>query len=241
LLERPVIGKIMSIIGVIWATSAKFQQEVIMYVSRLCLRNWRNFKLADISLQETVYIIGPNASGKSNFLDIFRFMRDVVNPKGGGLQQALASRGGLPKVRCLAASQPSRLELDFELRNSFEDNVTPPDWRYVLWIESEGTGRQRPIVKREEIYKGGKSILARPDEDDNVDRERLTQTHLEQTNMNRDFRDIASFFQGVLYLHLVPQLLKYSDQLSLRHLESDPFGQAFLDDVSGTRKCPKVS
>jgi len=36
----------------------------------------------------------------------------------------------------------------------------------------------------------------------------------------------------VLYLHLVPQLLKFSDQLPPLHLESDPFGQGFLDEIA---------
>ncbi len=56
-----------------------------MFVSRIKLKNWRNFTEVDIPLREIVYLIGPNASGKSNFLDVFRFLRDIVNPKGGGL------------------------------------------------------------------------------------------------------------------------------------------------------------
>jgi predicted ATPase len=78
-----------------------------MYITNLKLRNWRNFTNVDIDLKETVYVIGPNASGKSNLLDIFRFMRDVVNPKGGGLQHAIDSRGGLKKIRSLAARKPA--------------------------------------------------------------------------------------------------------------------------------------
>jgi len=206
-----------------------------MYISNLKLRNWRNFTKADIDFRETVYLIGPNASGKSNLLDIFRFMRDIVNPKGGGLQQAMVSRGGLPKVRSLAARKQPRIELEFELRESLANEDGPPDWKYVLWINYEGNFGQRPIVLKEEAYKGGRHLFARPDDDDKSDPERLTQTHLEQINMNREFRDIALFFEKVLYLHLVPQLLKFSDQLSLRHLESDPFGQGFLEEISKTQ------
>jgi predicted ATPase len=207
-----------------------------MYISRLALRNWRNFTKADVAFQETVYIIGPNASGKSNFLDVFRFMRDIVNPKGGGLQQALASRGGLTKVRSLAARAKPRIELEFELRNSLTETDAPPDWQYKLWINFEGKGKQRPVVFKEEARnKAGELLVNRPNLDDQADPERLTQTHLEQINMNRKFRDIASFFEEVLYLHLVPQLLKFSDQLSLRHLESDPFGQGFLDEIAKTQ------
>jgi predicted ATPase len=206
-----------------------------MYVSKLTIRNWRNFTRADVSFQETVYIIGPNASGKSNFLDIFRFMRDIVNPRGGGLQQALGSRGGLTKVRTLAARKQPQIELAFELRNSLADTAAPPDWQYALWIGGEGSGKQRPVVLKEEAHKSGTQLFTRPDHNDKADPERRTQTHLEQTNMNREFREIASFFEDVLYLHLVPQLLKFSDQLSLRHLESDPFGQGFLDEIGKTQ------
>ena len=76
-----------------------------MYISRIRVKNWRNFRSMDVELTENTYLIGPNASGKSNFLDIIRFVRDVVNPKGGGLQQAVDSRGGMKKLRCLAGRQ----------------------------------------------------------------------------------------------------------------------------------------
>ncbi|EMS78734.1 AAA family ATPase [Desulfotignum phosphitoxidans] len=207
-----------------------------MYISNLKLRNWRNFTSADVDLKETVYLIGPNASGKSNLLDIFRFMRDIVNPKGGGLQQAIDLRGGLKKIRSLAARKPAWVELEFEFREDLHNTGEPPDWCYKLWINYEGKGKQRPIVIKEEVWKKGTRLVARPDPDDNADPERKIQTHLEQINMNREYREVSNFFSDVLYLHLVPQLLKFSDQLSLRHLESDPFGQGLLEEISGTQK-----
>lgn len=206
-----------------------------MYISNLKLRNWRNFTSVDVDLKETVYLIGPNASGKSNLLDVFRFMRDIVNPKGGGLQQAIDTRGGLSKIRSLAARKPAWIELEFELREDLQDTEGPPDWSYMLWFNYEGKGQQRPIVLKEVARRMGKQLVARPDQDDEADPERLTQTHLEQINMNREYREISSFFSDVLYLHLVPQLLKFSDQLSLRHLESDPFGQGFLEEIAETK------
>lgn len=207
-----------------------------MYISKLKLRNWRNFTNVDIDLKETVYMIGPNASGKSNLLDVFRFMRDVVNPKGGGLQQAIDMRGGLSKVRSLAARKPPWIELEFEFREDLQDIEELADWCYVLWINYEGKGKQRPIVLKEEVWKKGKQLVGRPDQDDEADPERRIQTHLEQINMNREYREVSSFFSEILYLHLIPQLLKYSDQLSLRHLESDPFGQGFLEEIAETQK-----
>lgn len=207
-----------------------------MYVSKIGLRNWRNFVSVSAELSDMVYIIGPNASGKSNLLDVFRFMKDIVNPKGGGLQHAIDSRGGLRKIRSLAARKLPRIELYFELREKPDSEEEAPDWRYELWINYEGVGQQRPIVLKEEVWKKGVKLLSRPDEKDKTDPERQIQTHLEQINMNREYREVSKFFSEVLYLHLVPQLLKYSDQLSFRHLESDPFGQGFLEEISETQK-----
>ena len=183
-----------------------------------------------------MYIIGPNASGKSNLLDIFRFMRDIVNPQGGGLQQAISSRGGMKKIRCLAARRFKGIELEFHFQIESTESKEHPKWKYILSFQNEGTGKQRPIVRKEEIYRDSQRILKRPNEMDKEDKERLTQTHLEQINENKGFRDIADFFKKVLYLHLVPQLIKFSDQLSLMHMESDPFGQGLLEEIAGTPK-----
>ena len=37
---------------------------------------------------------------------------------------------------------------------------------------------------------------------------RRTQTHLEQIAKNEKFRDVASFFAGCTYVHLIPQLIR---------------------------------
>ncbi len=128
-----------------------------MYISNLKLRNWRNFTSVDADLKETVYLIGPNASGKSNLLDIFRFMRDIVNPKGGGLQQAIDSRGGLKKNPQPRGKETGLGKLEFEFREDLGNTTEPPDWCYKLWINYEGKGKQRPIVIKEEAWKKGSS------------------------------------------------------------------------------------
>jgi len=205
-----------------------------MYVSKLKIVNWRNFTNADINFHETTYVIGPNASGKSNFLEVFRFLRDLVKPHGGGLQQSMESRGGLTKVRSLAARKNPVVSLEVELRESLDDVSGPPNWRYCLSMKTEKGGKMRPLVDREEVFRNGECLLSRPDDGDRSDKERLSQTHLEQINMNESFRDIAEHFQGVLYLHLVPQLLKYGNQVILSNVESDPFGQKFLEEIART-------
>jgi ABC-type dipeptide/oligopeptide/nickel transport system ATPase subunit len=124
--------------------------------------------------------------------------------------------------------------LDIELRESFENLSSAADWRYVLSIKTESGGKHRPLVDTEDVYQKGVRILHRPTQEDLEDKERLTQTHLEQINMNHPFRAIAEYFQEVLYLHLVPQLLRYGNQVAIPSLESDPFGQKFLEEIAAT-------
>lgn len=50
-----------------------------MIVSHVSLKNWRNFRTADIELGNRAFLVSTNASGKSNFLDVFRFLRDITS------------------------------------------------------------------------------------------------------------------------------------------------------------------
>ncbi|WP_416194490.1 AAA family ATPase [Sphingomonas sp. 10B4] len=40
-----------------------------MIVKNLILKNWRNFRDADVPLADTTYLLGANAAGKSNLLE----------------------------------------------------------------------------------------------------------------------------------------------------------------------------
>ena len=211
-----------------------------MLITRMKLKNWRNFKKANVTLRDRVYIIGPNASGKSNFLDVLRFLRDVAKPEGGGLQKAVKDRGGITKLRCLLARKDPEISIEVELSERVD---TTPLWRYTLSFSSEGTGRQRVVVKKEQVVdlKSGKELFTRPDADDRRDTERLTQTFLEQISANKDFRVVSEFFSNVTYLHLVPQLLKHADQLGGYRLEDDPFGQAFIERIAKTTEKTQIA
>lgn len=202
-----------------------------MLISRIRLKNWRNFRDLDVPLREVSYLLGPNASGKSNLLDAFRFLRDVSKARGGGLQAAISERGGISKLRCLHARKDPEVEVDVELAEAADG---PAKWRYRLGFRSEGKGAQRVLVSREEVWRGKDKLLTRPGPSDENDLAQRTQTHLEQIQANREFRDLATFFAETTYLHLVPQLLKFSEKIGGRRLADDPFGQGFLERVATT-------
>lgn len=203
-----------------------------MLITRLKLKNWRNFRDVDVKLGPRGYLIGANASGKSNFLDVFRFLRTIAQSDGGGLQKAVKDRGGLGKLRSLHARKDPEVRIEIELSESASD--AEATWRYILAFKNEGKAPQRVLITEEAVYQQGKEILSRPRPEDKSDTARLTQTHLEQINNNALFRELGDYFAATTYLHLVPQLLKHNDEISGRIIENDPFGQGLLQRIAKT-------
>lgn len=203
-----------------------------MHVSHLKLSNWRNFRHIDVDMRKRMFFIGPNASGKSNLLDVFRFLRDVAKGQGGGLQAAVKDRGGLSKIRCLSAGSDPIVRIGVDISNG---NGNGEKWRYSLEITQETRGYRRPLVHSERVWKDDKLVIKRPDKDDKTDTERLTETHLEQTTANREFREITSFLSSTLYLHLVPQLLRNPWAFSGPGMPGEPYGRSFLERLAKTK------
>ena len=195
--------------------------------SSLRLKNWKNFARIDVDLQNRVFLVGPNAAGKSNLLDVFRFLRDLASP-GGGFQEAVRRRGDVVAIRCLAARRYS----DIELRVVVQAQGASPQWQYSLGFNQDKQRRAR--ISKEEVVRDGQVLLLRPNDDDKQDPARLTQTHLEQVNVNRSFRGLASFFESVRYLHIVPQLVREPDRSVGR--SNDPFGGDFLEQIAKTQE-----
>jgi predicted ATPase len=179
----------------------------------------------EVELENRVFLVGPNASGKSNFLDVFRFLRDIASP-GGGLQEAVGRRGGVSPIRSLAARQHSDVEIVVDV----QPVETPIRWQYTIAFNQDK--QRRPVLRKERVVRDGTIVLDRPNTDDRGDPAQLTQTSLEQVNVNREFRDLAAFFASTRYLHIVPQLVREPDRSVGRF--NDPFGGDFLEQVAKT-------
>ncbi len=197
-----------------------------MQISHVTAHNWRNFKNLDVAVADRLLIVGPNAAGKSNLLDLFRFLGDISRP-GGGLAAALEARGGLSRARCLFSRNNHKGELAImvDLRDG-ED-----EWRYELAIKGEKGGHNRPIVVREIVTRNGRELLSRPDTNDDRDPDQLTQTHLEQISANQEFRPIAEYFAKANYFHLVPQMIRYPQAGGA---SPRAFGSSMIADMNAT-------
>lgn len=196
-----------------------------MQFTHIRLENWRNFARVDVDLERRVFLVGANASGKSNFLDVFRFLRDIVSV-GGGFQEAVRRRGGVSILRCLAARAYS--DIAVQVRIGDDDNSAI--WEYELRFNQDR--QRRPVIKVERVKQNGVVILDRPDDLDEKDPERLTQTYLEQVYANQESREVAKFFSSIRYLHIVPQLVREPERSVGR--TNDPFGGDFLEQIAST-------
>lgn len=191
-----------------------------MRFTSIGIENWRNFKSVQVTLGERAFLVGPNAAGKSNFLDIFRFLADIARP-GRGLQAALEVRGGLAKIRSLFARANSKVTVRAEVRNEFA-------WTYELRLtQSKG---KAAMVDREAVLRNGKLLFERPDEEDQKDTERLTQTYLEQVNANKAFRELTDFFSSTQYLHILPQVIREPKRVA--GISHDAFGSDLLEQMA---------
>lgn len=202
-----------------------------MIVKRIKLVNWKNFQNVDVSLGERCFIVGANASGKSNFIDALRFLRDIAR-QSGGLQGAVESRGGITKIRCLAARAKTNVSIEVELG---EIETMAPAWIYHLSFQHTGGGIMKNQVKivAEKVFSGkdGKWILNRP-EKDSEDEETLKYTYLEQVTANKKFREIQAFFEDIEYLNVIPQLVRESGSSYLQMAKEDYYGRNFLEKLS---------
>ena len=192
----------------------------------LSLENWRNFVSAEVKLQRRAFLVGPNASGKSNLLDAFRFLYDIA-AVGGGFQEAVGRRGGVSGIRALAARRYSDVGISVIVGNDEE----AARWEYKLRFAQDNI--RRPFIKQETVLHNGEVLLERPNAEDEADPQRKSQTYLEQVNVNREFRELVDFLGSVRYRHIVPQLVRDPDRSIGR--ENDPFGGDFLDQLARTQ------
>ena len=193
-----------------------------MRFRRLRLRNWRNFVDIDVELQRRAFLVGANASGKSNLLDVFRFLRDVASP--GGFEQAVWSRSGVSRIRSLDARRKPSIEIFVAVGDDADE------WEYLLRFGQDG--KDNPVVEAEQVRHKGNLILNRPNAADRADGALLTQTHLQQIAANGKFRDLSDFFSSVSYLHVVPQSIRETGVLSAR--ANEQYGSDLIEHIANT-------
>lgn len=131
-----------------------------MGIKKIRLTNFKSFKELDIDLGNFNIFIGANASGKSNFIKIFEFLKDIAQ---SGLNNAISMQGGIEYLRNINIGSVNELSIKITF-----DSMKFPALLPALLEEPES----KELTKIETVYE---FALKMADRDFEVINDRLSQ------------------------------------------------------------------
>lgn len=139
-----------------------------MAINHIHIGNFKSFSEIDIDLTRFNVVIGSNAAGKSNFISIFKFLRDIARY---GIVNAIAMQGGVEYIRNARIRNTRDLEVKIlyepgrtlDVLNPKNENGTRVGMRscessYEFALRFDETGDGFTIVRDELVI--GCEILA---------------------------------------------------------------------------------
>lgn len=88
-----------------------------MSIKTIELTNFKSFNELKIDLDMFNVLIGANASGKSNFIQVFRFIRDIGDY---GLENAIWAQGGVEYLRNINLGSTKNFSLKIHCKTNYE-------------------------------------------------------------------------------------------------------------------------
>lgn len=189
----------------------------VPFVRRVRVTNYRSIAECDVTLGPLTVLLGFNASGKSNFLDVLRFIADALENSPG---QAAARRGGLETLLHRSAEETARafeLRLDLALRlPDVEGDVAAT---YGFEIGPDPTGEAPLLILHEagEIHLPSGKLLLPLNVPGRTSRLRLSATALDDDEP-----------QAILESALRAMRFYDLDSSVLRELDEQPSAQPYL-------------
>ena len=83
-----------------------------MKIKKIKAENFKSYKKVDVDLNDLNFIIGGNASGKSNYVNILKFFNDIIYY---GLDDAILLQGGIKYLFNSNSRKNSSILLYFEI------------------------------------------------------------------------------------------------------------------------------
>jgi len=96
-----------------------------MAIKKIKISNFKSFDKLEVELRNFNLLIGANASGKSNFIQVFKCLRDITKH---GLENAISMQGGIEYLRNLniGSSEDFSVEVVSDVSDSFTLSVSLP-------------------------------------------------------------------------------------------------------------------
>ena len=125
-------------------------------INRIAVRNFRSLRNIELDLGPLTVLVGPNGTGKSNLIDVLRFV-DSFAWKANELEEEVDARGGWHEL-IWGGQRDSDLEVNVEFARESAYSVTlrtPVDGGTVADAESLSVNGGSPLVER----RGGTVLL----------------------------------------------------------------------------------
>ena len=84
-----------------------------MRIEQLKIKNFKSIASAEVKFSPLTMIVGANASGKSNVINVFRFISNIATD---GIDNAIALQGGIPYLANASLPKGTPIEIQFMLK-----------------------------------------------------------------------------------------------------------------------------
>ncbi len=120
-----------------------------MYIKKIYISNFKSIDKANIELEPLTMFVGANASGKSNIINVLRFIENIMT---GGIENAVALQGGIQYISNANLPKGEKIEVAFtiDVRNEswmrhlqnrkFALQVQEIEYRFVIQPNKRGSG-----------------------------------------------------------------------------------------------------
>lgn len=113
-----------------------------MGIKEIKIKNFKSFEKVKLNFSDFNVVVGKNASGKSNLIQLFKFLSDI---KKDGLCNAISMQGGVKYLRNINIGSEKELEIGI---------VFDPKAMFPSFIQPEDKGKKILLIKiKEVIYK----------------------------------------------------------------------------------------
>jgi predicted ATPase len=111
-------------------------------LTKIRAKNFKSLKGISLDLGQRNVLVGANMGGKSNVIDLFRFIYDMTFPKGGtwALPSAMLTRGGFGELLWKGGDEQV---IEIALSGTTSDEGPEWPWEYAISIQGEPYGNFR--------------------------------------------------------------------------------------------------
>ena len=201
------------------------QQENRPSIAKVWAKNFRSIESTQLELAPLTVLVGPNASGKSNLLDVLGFLGDAARH---GLERALTKRGGIDSI---GRRSPTGRASGFEVGLRYETPKSTIDYGFILARGKTGEYRVKKEFAKLESADSHTSTC-----EIELTNGRLTRPNLERISQRKKQRNGKEHELSDLFLSITRQLQEGFDNQDLQLISIEPSRiSALLDFLTAPR------